>query len=140
MATARSAHATTTLRCASTTTLRCASTLPSSWSQRCETTTCDPTTSCGSSGSTKTHSTCTSPTATCCARSCSATATGAATATGGGAIMALDWQAIVRELVHPTVVEILLMCERQTLSPKQMAERLDAPLGQVSYHVRRLAD
>lgn len=54
--------------------------------------------------------------------------------------MALDWEAITRELVHPTVVEVLVLCERRTLSPKQMSDELDMPLGQLSYHVRRLAD
>jgi DNA-binding transcriptional ArsR family regulator len=54
--------------------------------------------------------------------------------------MALDWEAIARELVHPTIVEVLTMCEQETCSPKQIADALDAPLGQVSYHVRKLAD
>jgi DNA-binding transcriptional ArsR family regulator len=54
--------------------------------------------------------------------------------------MALDWRKVTDELVHPTVVDILLMCERSVHSPKQMAEAMGAPLPQVSYHVRRLAD
>jgi DNA-binding transcriptional ArsR family regulator len=35
---------------------------------------------------------------------------------------------------------VLTMCEQETCSPKQIADALDAPLGQVSYHVRKLAD
>jgi hypothetical protein len=52
--------------------------------------------------------------------------------------MALDYEAIATELIHPTQLGILRMLDGSTRSPRQMSERLGQPLGQTAYHVREL--
>lgn len=46
---------------------------------------------------------------------------------------------VVKALAHPLRVEILGALEHRTASPNELADELDAPLGNVSYHVRQLA-
>ena len=46
---------------------------------------------------------------------------------------------VVKALAHPLRVRILAVLEERTASPSEIAEELDAPLGNVSYHVRQLA-
>ncbi len=46
--------------------------------------------------------------------------------------------AIAKALAHPLRTRILAALENRTASPTQLADELDAPLGVVSYHVRRL--
>ena len=46
---------------------------------------------------------------------------------------------IVKALAHPLRVRILAVLEQRTASPNQLANELDVPLGNVSYHVRMLA-
>ena len=53
---------------------------------------------------------------------------------------AVDWHGIARLIGHPTVVRVIELCATQSRSPRQLADFLDQPLGQVSYHVRKLAD
>ncbi len=45
---------------------------------------------------------------------------------------------VARALAHPLRTRILAALENRTASPTQLAAELDAPLGVVSYHVRRL--
>jgi DNA-binding transcriptional ArsR family regulator len=45
---------------------------------------------------------------------------------------------IAKALAHPLRTRILAALENRTASPTQLAGELDAPLGVVSYHVRRL--
>jgi DNA-binding transcriptional ArsR family regulator len=45
---------------------------------------------------------------------------------------------IIKALTHPLRVSILGALEERTASPSELAEELDAPLGNVSYHVRQL--
>jgi DNA-binding transcriptional ArsR family regulator len=53
----------------------------------------------------------------------------------------INWASIGKRALHPTKVEILEYLEANgTASPKQMADALDMPLENVSYHVRDLAD
>jgi DNA-binding transcriptional ArsR family regulator len=47
---------------------------------------------------------------------------------------------LVKALAHPLRVQILDVLEERTASPSDLAEELGAPLGNVSYHVRTLAD
>lgn len=47
---------------------------------------------------------------------------------------------LVKALAHPLRIRILAILEERVASPSQIAEELDAPLGNVSYHVRQLAD
>lgn len=47
---------------------------------------------------------------------------------------------LVKALGHPLRIQILGILEERVASPSQIAEELDAPLGNVSYHVRQLAD
>jgi DNA-binding transcriptional ArsR family regulator len=47
---------------------------------------------------------------------------------------------LVKALAHPLRVEILSVLEERVASPSDLAEELGAPLGNVSYHVRTLAD
>src|SRR3954467_3232590 len=47
---------------------------------------------------------------------------------------------LVKALAHPLRVQILTVLEGRTASPSDLAEELDAPLGNVSYHVRTLSD
>jgi len=46
---------------------------------------------------------------------------------------------LVKALAHPLRVQILGVLEDRTASPSDLAEELSAPLGNVSYHVRILA-
>ena len=46
---------------------------------------------------------------------------------------------VAKALAHPLRVRILGILEDRTASPSELAEELDAPLGNVSYHVRQLA-
>lgn len=45
---------------------------------------------------------------------------------------------IAKALAHPLRTRILAALENRTASPTDLASELDAPLGVVSYHVRRL--
>lgn len=45
---------------------------------------------------------------------------------------------MVKALAHPMRVQILAALENQTASPSQIATQIGAPVGNVSYHVRRL--
>lgn len=45
---------------------------------------------------------------------------------------------IAKALAHPLRTRILAALENRTASPTELAGELDAPLGVVSYHVRRL--
>ena len=47
---------------------------------------------------------------------------------------------LVKALAHPLRIRILAILEDRVASPSEIAEQLDAPLGNVSYHVRQLAD
>ena len=47
---------------------------------------------------------------------------------------------LVKALAHPLRVQILSVLEQRVASPSDLAEELGAPLGNVSYHVRTLAD
>ncbi len=47
--------------------------------------------------------------------------------------------ALAKALAHPLRTRILGALEGRTASPSALAEELEAPLGVVSYHVRRLA-
>jgi DNA-binding transcriptional ArsR family regulator len=47
---------------------------------------------------------------------------------------------LVKALAHPLRVQILNTLEDRIASPSDLATELDAPLGNVSYHVRTLAD
>ena len=46
--------------------------------------------------------------------------------------------ALAKALAHPLRTRILAALEGRTASPSELAGELDAPLGVVSYHVRRL--
>jgi DNA-binding transcriptional ArsR family regulator len=46
---------------------------------------------------------------------------------------------LVKALAHPLRVQILAALQDRTASPSDLAEELEAPLGNVSYHVRILA-
>jgi DNA-binding transcriptional ArsR family regulator len=46
--------------------------------------------------------------------------------------------ALAKALAHPLRTRILAALENRTASPSEIAEELGAPLGVVSYHVRRL--
>jgi DNA-binding transcriptional ArsR family regulator len=47
---------------------------------------------------------------------------------------------LVKALAHPLRVQILGLLEERVASPSDLAEELGAPLGNVSYHVRTLAE
>jgi DNA-binding transcriptional ArsR family regulator len=47
---------------------------------------------------------------------------------------------LVKALAHPLRIRILAILEDRVASPSEIAEELDAPLGNVSYHVRQLAE
>lgn len=47
---------------------------------------------------------------------------------------------LVKALGHPLRIQILGILEERVSSPSQIADELGAPLGNVSYHVRQLAD
>lgn len=46
---------------------------------------------------------------------------------------------VIKALTHPLRVQILSALEQRVASPSELADELDAPLGNVSYHVRQLA-
>ena len=46
---------------------------------------------------------------------------------------------LVKALAHPLRIRILRVLEERTASPSEIADEIDAPLGNVSYHVRFLA-
>ena len=46
---------------------------------------------------------------------------------------------LIKALAHPLRVQILAVLQDRTASPSDLAEELEAPLGNVSYHVRILA-
>lgn len=47
---------------------------------------------------------------------------------------------IAKALTHPTRGQILtILAEHDELSPSELADRIDKPIGNVSYHVRTLA-
>ncbi len=56
----------------------------------------------------------------------------------------IDWEKFARAAAHPLAVEILEtyanLTEGEKLSPRDVADRINRPLGNVSYHVRVLAD
>jgi DNA-binding transcriptional ArsR family regulator len=47
---------------------------------------------------------------------------------------------LVKALAHPLRIRILAILEDRVASPSEIAQQLDAPLGNVSYHVRQLAE
>ena len=47
---------------------------------------------------------------------------------------------LVKALAHPLRVQILAVLQDRTASPSVLADELSAPLGNVSYHVRILAN
>src|ERR687883_205532 len=47
-------------------------------------------------------------------------------------------QKYVKAMAHPLRLRILAALEHRTASPSELADELDAPLGNVSYHVRQL--
>ncbi len=53
-------------------------------------------------------------------------------------ITEIDDPRLIKALAHPLRVRILRVLEKQTASPSDIAARIDAPLGNVSYHVRAL--
>jgi DNA-binding transcriptional ArsR family regulator len=56
------------------------------------------------------------------------------------AITNLNEPSLVRALAHPLRAQILGVLQERRASPRELADEFDAPLGNVSYHVRRLAD
>lgn len=48
--------------------------------------------------------------------------------------------AVVRAMAHPLRMRIAATLDQRVASPRQLAEELNAPIGTVSYHVRRLVD
>jgi DNA-binding transcriptional ArsR family regulator len=55
------------------------------------------------------------------------------------AISEIDDPRLVKALAHPLRLRILGILEDRVASPSELAEELEAPLGNVSYHVRILA-
>jgi DNA-binding transcriptional ArsR family regulator len=51
----------------------------------------------------------------------------------------IDDPRLVKGLAHPLRIHILRVLEGRVASPSEIAEEIDAPLGNVSYHVRFLA-
>src|SRR2546423_746741 len=47
---------------------------------------------------------------------------------------------VVKALAHPLRVRILTLLDEGELSPTELSEKLSVPIGNVSYHVRQLAD
>lgn len=54
-------------------------------------------------------------------------------------ITEIDDARLVKGLAHPLRITILRVLEERTASPSEIADEIDAPLGNVSYHVRFLA-
>ena len=52
----------------------------------------------------------------------------------------IDDPRLLKAFAHPLRIRILGIFENQTASPSEIAEQLGVPLGNVSYHVRILAD
>lgn len=52
----------------------------------------------------------------------------------------IDDPRIVKGLAHPLRVRILAMLHEREMSPVQLTAHIDAPLGTVAYHVRKLHD
>jgi DNA-binding transcriptional ArsR family regulator len=48
-------------------------------------------------------------------------------------------QRVIKALAHPMRVQVLTVLEQRSASPSEIADELDLPLGNVSYHVRQLA-
>jgi DNA-binding transcriptional ArsR family regulator len=48
-------------------------------------------------------------------------------------------QRVIKALAHPMRVQVLNVLEQRAASPSEIADELDLPLGNVSYHVRQLA-
>ena len=46
---------------------------------------------------------------------------------------------LVKAMAHPLRVQILSVVEQRVASPRELSDELDAPLGNVSYHVRTLS-
>ena len=42
-------------------------------------------------------------------------------------------------MAHPLRVQILSVLEQRVASPRELSDELEAPLGNVSYHVRTLS-
>lgn len=49
-------------------------------------------------------------------------------------------RALVKVFAHPAKVRALTLLTERAASPKEIAEQLDLPIGQVSYHVRSLEE
>ncbi len=47
---------------------------------------------------------------------------------------------VVKALAHPLRVRILSMLDESVLSPSEISEQIDVPIGNVSYHIRQLVD
>jgi DNA-binding transcriptional ArsR family regulator len=54
-------------------------------------------------------------------------------------ITEIDDPRLVKGLAHPLRIQILRVVQDRVASPSEIAEELEAPLGNVSYHVRFLA-
>jgi DNA-binding transcriptional ArsR family regulator len=54
-------------------------------------------------------------------------------------ITEIDDPRLVKGLAHPLRIHILRVLEDRVASPSEIADEIDAPLGNVSYHVRFLA-
>jgi DNA-binding transcriptional ArsR family regulator len=54
-------------------------------------------------------------------------------------ITEIDDPRLVKGLAHPLRIHILRVLEDRVASPSEIAEEIEAPLGNVSYHVRFLA-
>jgi DNA-binding transcriptional ArsR family regulator len=55
-------------------------------------------------------------------------------------ITEIDDPRLVKALAHPLRVRILGILERRSATPKELAEMLEVPLENLSYHVRALRD
>jgi DNA-binding transcriptional ArsR family regulator len=55
-------------------------------------------------------------------------------------ISEIDDPRLVKALAHPLRIRILGILERRSATPKELAEMLDVPLENLSYHVRALRD
>jgi DNA-binding transcriptional ArsR family regulator len=47
---------------------------------------------------------------------------------------------VVKALAHPLRVRILSMLDESVMSPSEIAEQIDVPIGNVSYHTRQLLE
>jgi predicted transcriptional regulator len=55
-------------------------------------------------------------------------------------ISGIDDPRLVKGMAHPLRVRLLAILQTKTASPSELAQELGVPLGNVSYHVRVLAD